>query len=65
MPKGKGTYGSQVGRPPKDGRQRSVQEYAGGGKTGYSQIGMYKEGGKVETVAVSYTHLTLQTIYYV
>ena len=33
MPKGKGTYGSQVGRPPKDGRQRSVQEYAGGGKT--------------------------------
>jgi hypothetical protein len=50
MPKGKGTYGSQVGRPPKDGRQRSVQEYAGGGKTGYSQIGMYKEGGKVETV---------------
>jgi len=46
MPKGKGTYGSQVGRPPKDGRQRSVQEYVGGGKTGYSQIGMYEEGGK-------------------
>ena len=39
MPKGKGTYGSQVGRPPKDGRQRSVQEYAGGGKTGFNRIG--------------------------
>ena len=48
MPKGKGTYGSQVGRPPKDGRQRSVKEYAGGGNTGYAQIGVYKEGGKVK-----------------
>ena len=28
-----------------DGAQRSVTDYAGGGKTGYSKIGMYKEGG--------------------
>ena len=47
MPKGKGTYGSQVGRPPQDARNRNAQEYAGGGKTGYSQIGMYEKGGKV------------------
>ena len=27
---------------------RSVQEYAGGGKVGYNKIGMYKKGGKVK-----------------
>ena len=47
MPKGKGTYGSQVGRPPQDARNRNAQEYAGGGKTGYSQIGMYEKGGEI------------------
>ena len=31
-----------------DGTMRSVTEYAGGGKTGYSKIGMYEKGGKVE-----------------
>ena len=33
-----------------DGAMRSKQSYAGGGETGYNQIGaqpMYKEGGKV------------------
>ena len=30
-----------------DGAMRSVTEYAGGGKTGYNKIGMYKEGGQV------------------
>ena len=38
-----------------DGAARSVTEYAGGGKTGYSAIGaerpMYKEGGKVKKKA--------------
>ena len=28
--------------PEKDGSKRSVKEYAGGGKTGYSMIGMEK-----------------------
>ena len=37
-----------MGIPVNDGAARSVQEYAGGGKTGYSQIGVYKEGGKTE-----------------
>ena len=36
MPKGKGTYGKQVGRPPEDGSKRSVKTYAGGGLTGYN-----------------------------
>ena len=36
MPKGKGTYGKQVGRPPEDGSKRSVKTYAGGGVTGYN-----------------------------
>ena len=36
MPKGKGTYGSQVGRPPEDGSKRSKKTYAGGGLTGYN-----------------------------
>ena len=36
MPKGKGTYGKQVGRPSKDARSRSVKTYAGGGVTGYN-----------------------------
>ena len=30
-----------------DAMNRNVTEYAGGGKTGYAKIGMYKEGGKV------------------
>ena len=49
MPKGKGTYGSQVGRPPEDARGRSVKTYAGGGEVGYDSIGnpMYEKGGKV------------------
>ena len=38
------------GMPVSDGAMRSAQEYAGGGKTGYSQIGMYEKGGNVETV---------------
>ena len=38
-----------MGMPMQDGATRSVQEYAGGGKTGYSQIGMYEEGGKTPT----------------
>ena len=51
MPKGKGTYGSQVGRPPSsNARERSVREYAGGGKVGYNSIGVakYNKGGKAE-----------------
>ena len=46
MPKGKGTYGSQVGRPPEDARGRSVKTYAGGGEVGYDSIGnpMYEKG---------------------
>ena len=51
MPKGKGTYGSQVGRPPSsNARERSVREYAGGGKVGYNSIGVakYNKGGKLE-----------------
>ena len=40
-----------MGIPVNDGANRSVTEYAGGGKTGYSAIGMqkpmmYEEGGK-------------------
>ena len=40
-----------MGIPVNDGANRSVTEYAGGGKTGYSSIGMqkpmmYEEGGK-------------------
>jgi hypothetical protein len=31
-----------------DAMNRNVTEYAGGGKTGYSKIGMYKEGGKIK-----------------
>jgi hypothetical protein len=46
MPKGKGTYGSQVGRPPQDARNRSKTTYAGGGELGY-EIPQYKEGGSV------------------
>ena len=38
--------------PKKDGSKRSVKEYAGGGKTGYSMIGMEKPmmmyGGKMK-----------------
>ena len=30
-----------------DGAMRQEKMYAGGGKTGYSSIGMYKKGGKV------------------
>ena len=37
-----------MGMPMQDGATRSVQEYAGGGKTGYSKIGMYKEGGETD-----------------
>ena len=37
-----------TGIPMSDGAQRSVTEYAGGGKVGYNSIGMYKEGGKVD-----------------
>ena len=51
MPQGKGTYGSQVGRPPSsNARERSVREYAGGGKVGYNSIGAakYNEGGKAK-----------------
>lgn len=44
MPKGEGTYGSQVGRPPKDGSKRSKKTYAGGGETGYN---VYKQGGEI------------------
>jgi hypothetical protein len=36
-----------AGMPVSDGAMRSVQEYAGGGKTGYSQIGVYHQGGSV------------------
>ena len=63
MPKGKGTYGKQVGRPPEDGSKRSVKTYAGGGVTGYNvpqptwdqgsvarQFRM-EEGGKVKSVS--------------
>ena len=49
MPKGKGTYGKEVGRPPEtDARGRSQTSYAGGGTTGFSSIGVpvYKDGGK-------------------
>ena len=39
---------SETGIPISDGAARNVTEYAGGGKTGYSQIGQeYEEGGKV------------------
>ena len=39
---------SETGIPISDGATRNVTEYAGGGKTGYSQIGQeYKEGGQV------------------
>ena len=31
-----------------DAMNRNVTEYAGGGKTGYSKIGMYKKGGEVK-----------------
>ena len=31
----------------KDAPSMREQMYAGGGKTGYSKIGMYKKGGKV------------------
>ena len=57
MPKGKGTYGSQVGRPPEDARERTVKTYAGGGLTGYNvpkptmdDIGVleYEKGGKIK-----------------
>ena len=37
----------QTGIPMTNAMERNVTEYAGGGKTGYSKIGMYKEGGKV------------------
>ena len=32
----------------KNGLDRTETMYAGGGKTGYSKIGMYKKGGKVK-----------------
>ena len=38
----------KTGLPISDGSLRSVQEYAGGGKTGYNKIGMYEDGGKVK-----------------
>ena len=63
MPKGKGTYGKQVGRPSEDASRRSVKTYAGGGLTGYDvpqptwdqgsvarQFRM-EEGGKVKSVS--------------
>ena len=31
-----------------DAMERVQTEYAGGGKVGYSKIGMYKKGGKVK-----------------
>jgi hypothetical protein len=31
-----------------DAMRRSVTEYAGGGRTGYADIGVYKKGGKVK-----------------
>ena len=31
-----------------DAMERNVTEYAGGGKTGYAKIGMYKEGDLVK-----------------
>ena len=37
-----------TGIPMSDGANRSVTEYAGGGKVGYDSIGRYKEGGKVK-----------------
>ena len=36
-----------TGIPISDSMNRNVTEYAGGGKTGYSKIGMYEDGGKV------------------
>ena len=36
-----------TGMPMKNAMERSMTEYAGGGKTGYGKIGMYKDGGKV------------------
>ena len=53
MPKGKGTYGKQVGRPPEDGSKRSVKTYAGGGLTGYNvpqPQGSYPVGGKKKKI---------------
>ena len=35
-----------TGIPMKNAMERSMTEYAGGGKTGYSKIGMYGHGGK-------------------
>ena len=37
----------ETGIPVSDAMNRNVTEYAGGGKTGYGKIGMYKEGDKV------------------
>ena len=37
-----------TGIPISDSMNRNVTEYAGGGKTGYSKIGMYKEGDLVK-----------------
>ena len=34
--------------PVNNGATRSVQTYAGGGKTGYNMMNRYEEGGKVE-----------------
>ena len=35
-----------TGMPMKNAMERSMTEYAGGGKTGYNKIGMYGHGGK-------------------
>jgi hypothetical protein len=36
-----------TGMPVTNAMERSMTEYAGGGKTGYGKIGMYKEGDMV------------------
>ena len=38
----------QTGIPMTNAMERNVTEYAGGGKTGYGKIGMYKEGDLVK-----------------
>ena len=43
-----------------DGATRSQQMYAGGGKTGYNEIGIYKKGGRVVGRDVDdYSHLSI------
>ena len=38
----------EEGVPMTNAMNRTVREYAGGGKVGYNTIGMYKKGGKVK-----------------